>query len=398
MLSETQDTLLKIVSSQLFQKPWPDFGKISWESLLKEAEQQAVFPIVYKTVEQFLPDEILQKTHSKYFAYVASNIRNAHQHWELHKLLSKHEIPYVIIKGMASASYYPEPFVRSMGDIDFLVPKEMLEEAKSLIIEQGYTTNENSRHHAHYAFCKDKEILEMHWEPNGLPDGKKGEICREYLTDIIQTATVYENQNEQFLIPDVFHHGLVMLLHTAMHIINTGIGLRHLCDWAVFVGKLDDQEFRNLFEEKLKTAGLWRFAQLLTQLSAEYLGCPERKWAMEDVDHGLLLAMIEDVFASGNLGKKDPERINEAKLYTTGETGTIDKSRTVVLKVLSKKAYKVMPVCKKVKILLPIGWLVVGVKHLLLIKRGKRPKVHVNKMIAGAEMRRAIYQEFQLFQ
>ncbi len=189
-----------------------------------------------------------------------------------------------------------------------------------------------------------------------------------------------------------------MLLHTATHMINSGIGLRHLCDWAVFVGKLEEKEFREIFEEKLRTAGLWRFAQLLTQLFIEYLGCPNREWAMGSVDHELLQSMIEDVFAAGNFGKKDAERINEAKLFTTRDSGTVNKSRTVVVRALSEKAYRTMPIFRKIKLLLLIGWLVVGVKHMSLILKGKRPKVHINKMIEGAELRRGIYQEFQLFQ
>lgn len=398
MLSEIQSTLLRIVCSQLFQKPLPNVVQIEWEALLKEAEQQTVFSIVYTAVEELLPEIVLSKARTQYFLHMRSSIRNAHQHGELHELLSEHKIPDVIIKGMASAAYYPDPFLRAMGDVDFLVPKEKLEETKKLLLERGYTTNENSNHHAHLAFHKGPEVLEMHLESNGIPEGQKGDICRNYLSNVIETANTYETQNERFLVPDAFHHGLVMLLHTATHMINTGIGLRHLCDWAVFVGKLEEKEFRSLFEEKLKTAGLWRFAQLLTQLSIEYLGCPIREWAMEFVDHELLQSMIEDVFAGGNFGKKDAERINEAKLFTTRDSGTVNNSRTVMLRALSEKAYRMMPMCRKIKLLLPIGWLVVGVKHMSLILRGKRPKIHISKMLRGAETRRGIYKEFQLFQ
>lgn len=46
-----------------------------------------------------------------------------------------------------------------------------------------------------------------------------------------------------------------MLLHVAGHLINTGIGLRHLCDWAVFVAKFSDEGFCEMFEDKLKAVG-----------------------------------------------------------------------------------------------------------------------------------------------
>lgn len=120
--------------------------------------------------------------------------------------------------------------------------------------------------------------------------------------------------------------------------------------------------------------------------------------SMESVNHELLQSMIEDVFAAGNFGKKDAERINEAKLFTTRDSGTVNKSRTVVLRALSEKAYRMMPMCRKIKFLLPIGWLVVGVKHIRLIMRARKPKIHISKMLRGSETRRGVYQEFQLFQ
>lgn len=36
----------------------------------------------------------------------------------------EHGIPYVILKGCASASYYPYPFDCALEDVDFIVGKE----------------------------------------------------------------------------------------------------------------------------------------------------------------------------------------------------------------------------------------------------------------------------------
>ncbi len=400
-MTDAQQLLLQILGAQLFGRELPDFDGVDWPALVKEAEQQTVFPLVFSAVESRLPEELVPKCQSKYFMYAGTSIRNAHQHGKVHKLLAGNGIPYVIIKGMASASYYPDPFLRSMGDVDFLIDKSNIPAVTALLKNAGYSTNEKSDHPAHLAFRKGSETIEMHWEPNGLPEGEKGELCRKYLEDIIPTGIGYDTQNEHFIIPDTFHHGLVLLLHTATHIINTGVGLRHLCDWALFAGKTEDAEFRALFEEKLKAVGLWRFAQLLTRVSVRYLGSPEKAWAAdnaEDTDGALLEAMIGDVFDAGNFGRKDSERLNEAKLMTSGKSGTVDGSKGVLFKALTEKAYKAMPVCKKAKILLPIGWIVAGVKHLKLVRKGRRPKIHVGKMLAGAEKRRNIYTQFKLYQ
>ena len=383
----------------MFQRQVPDYENADWTSLLAEARSQAVFPLVFPVVGPMLPPDISSRARAVYYAHIQAGARNARSHGELHELLTAGHIPYVILKGMASAACYPDPFLRTMGDIDFLVGKGRLDEAKELLIREGFTAGAEGKHHAHLAFRRGEAVFEMHWEPNGLPDGEKGDICRGFLSDIFETAVLYETQSERFLIPDDFHHGLILLLHTAKHMINTGIGLRHLCDWAVFAGRLDEQTFRGIFENRLRTAGLWRFAQILTQLSAEYLGCPPRAWAADEADRDLLESLMEDVFASGNFGRKDAERINEAKLITSGGAGGMaDRSGSALLSAFSEKAYKALPLCRKVRFLLPIGWLIAGVKHLRMIARGKRPKFRIGRTVSGAKARRKIYREFRLFQ
>jgi hypothetical protein len=241
---------------------------------------------------------------------------------------------------------------------------------------------------------KPDSVCEMHWRLAGIPKGEVGDRLRVALDNLIETGYVTENG----VLPDDFHHCLIMLVHMAYHMTDTGIGLRHLCDWAVFVNRMDD--FELTFKDTLQSCGLWRYAQLLTQLCIKYLHIPEQKWAMEAVDDGLLEAMICDIFASGNLGSKDSERINQAKFMTDRNTGRIDgKSMGVKLVTfMNEKARSAMPICDKYKVLLPVGWLYTGGRHLVRIVQGKRPKIHVNAMMEGARKRREIYKEFHLYE
>lgn len=94
--------------------------------------------------------------------------------------------------------------------------------------------------------------LEMHFNLAGIPEGKPGELVREYSKDIYEKASLCRLNNGEAMLPSPFHHGLIILLHTCHHMTGEGIGLRHLCDWAVFVNSLSDDEFRQLFEDRLK--------------------------------------------------------------------------------------------------------------------------------------------------
>ena len=399
MISDTQRILLGLLGAKLFSDRRSRVREEDAIPLVKEAVQQTVFLMIYKDLEDSLPADERARVRGLYMSGLTGSLRNIACHDELHRRMARHRIPYVVIKGLASAAYYPEPVLRVSGDVDFMIRRKDIGKTKDILTAEGYTPGGNHKHPAHLAFHKGTEILEMHWEPNGLPESAAGDLCRRYLSDIYKTSKMYRSNTIRCRVPDTFHHGLILLIHTATHLIDTGIGLRHLCDWAVFAAGLDDREFCEIFEEKLKKTGLWHFAQILTAASVKYLGCPEKRWAEGAADDRFLEALMEDIFAAGNFGRKDGERINEAKLMTTKGSATVDGSNIVLqlFRALSEKARQEMPVCRKIAVLLPAGWLYVSIRYIMLILSGKKPEIHVRKMVRGARKRRAVYKEFRLY-
>jgi hypothetical protein len=84
-------------------------NNIDWAALYDEAIQQSVLPIVYSAVQDKLPTDMQSQWSDTFYQCIASNMRVNYEHSELHSLMSQAGIPYVILKGVASASYYPEP-------------------------------------------------------------------------------------------------------------------------------------------------------------------------------------------------------------------------------------------------------------------------------------------------
>ena len=399
-MNEVQRNLLKVLSYSIFglkpSRGIDNMQNCNWNGLLKEAQLQGVYLFVFDSVKDVIIEELdedkLNYYTSLYYRVVSKNINNAYYHRKLNTLFSRNNIPYVIIKGQASGSYYPNPKLRSSGDIDFLVSPENIERAGALLEEIGYLkVNEKVEHDFHIAYYNSIQTIEMHWKIGGVPMSAVGDICRGYLNDIIET----EKKHDGMMIPDDFHHGLILLLHTARHMLNTGIGIKHLCDWAVYVSKVDVSKY----EIQLRKVGLWRFAQLLTQVSIQYLGCPIQKWAMVNIDNELLEEVVDDFFAAGEFGIKNPDRINEAKIMTTNAQGNVGNNSFLQLfRMLTEKAQKALPICDKYGLLIPFGWIYVGIRHLVMIVQGRRPPIHVREMIDGAEKRRRIYKKFELFE
>ncbi len=406
MITATQSNLLDILSDVLFQTGREPSGTVQWNGILEEAYAQGVFLLVYgekkDSIAPYLSEDDVKTWDGTFFRFFSSGMKNRYHHNKVHDMMSASGVPYVILKGQASASYYPKPYLRSSGDVDFMVGKEDIEKVKAVLDENGYKINSHSDSQFHIDFHQKTITLEMHWEPSGVPNGDKGDLCREYLKDIFSTSVCYDEEDAHFVVPDAFHHGLILLLHTAHHMINSGVGLRHLCDWAVFANRLSDEEFVRLFEERLKKAGLWRFAQLLTQLCIRYLGCSPRKWAVQDdqADEEYLEHFMQDVFESGNFGRKAPERINEAKLMTTASEGKVTDGYGAanLLHALADKARTEMEICKRMPVLIPVGCIYVLYKHIRRIMKGGRPKIHISKMVSGAMERGQIYRRFRLFE
>ena len=368
-MNKTQISLLSLLSYKLFSK-----GKAIElsEPIIKEAKLQAVSSLITKD-----------------YQIIANNIRVDAAHAEFTETLKG--IPFVILKGYASAYYYPEPTYRVMGDVDFYVAPKHYKSAYQRMIQNGYKQS-TKEHERHEAFNKGKVHFELHSEIKGIPNGKDGikvaspkaeKIVRHYLDDVIKTAQTVETQHGQIIIPDDFHHGLIMLLHVAGHIINDGgVGLRHLCDWAVYADKVDISKYRS----QLKEMGLWTFACQLTAVSSKYLGLKKYSWC-EKFDNEFLKTFIEDILNAGNFGRKTAGRSTSFNLTQKGN----------VIKSFASMTQNRYEFCKNYPLLLPVGMIAYIVRYVWNRLTGKAKWVKLTT-IKEAKNRKSIYEQFKLFQ
>ena len=398
MTELTKITLLSLLSNSLFNVPVETINGTVWQDLFQESMLQSVSALVFSNIQrEWLPNDIAATWEENAYQIMMNNMQVDADHAKLHNILLSAKIPYVILKGNVSASYYPDPMLRSMGDVDFLINKTDVGKVDLLLRKNGFIP-QPSIHECERAYHKGMSVWELHWEVNGIPSGEVGGRIREYLSDIIEKAQPAELMSGEYQSPTPFHHGLVMLLHVARHMTTGGIGLRHLCDWAVFAERIGD-EFPELFEEKLKAVGLWRFAQLLTQLSVRYLGSSPEKWMGEPEDE-LLNALKDDVFASGNFGAKDRNRADEAKFITSRKKGGVNDDSDLKQAILSANEIvrKHWIFADKVPILYPAGWAFFGGRYALRSMTGKRKKINVKNLADSAKIRKSIYQKIHLFE
>ncbi len=395
MLSLGQEALLALLK----QNSEFDFSTLSvedWQEIKKESAAQAVTLLAFdgtKKCSQHIPKDIYDDWFNMSMKHLLSNKLALKSQSNLTKIMLENHFHYIILKGSASASYYPDPEKRILGDVDFLIDKKQQTKIESVLIKSGYK-KELDEHICHRVFKKEHEHLEMHFEVAGIPDGNAGLLFREYLENAVFQ---FENTNTDFNNPIPKIHAAIILLHTIHHLLGEGLGLRHLCDWAYFVNKTHAESFwQNEFLPFLKNTGTLKFAAIITKTAHIYLGTVCPKWAI-NIPETLCERVIEDFFDAGNLGKKDKNRSGSARMISQhGKNGTKNSKFKNQFLTLKNSMYYLYPFLHQWKILYPIIFIWRIIRYLYLMLLGRRPSLI--KANTYANKRLSLYRQFNLYE
>lgn len=341
-----------------------DVTNIDIDAVFEESLHQEVAPLIYGVLKKKgLIDKVKDKELLKSLRpRLAKGNGVFLTHVEISSLFKN--IEHTVIKGVASAKYYPEPFSRIMGDTDVIVND--VEKAKEILENNGYKCVNENAELWHIEYQKNSMSVELHHTIHGIPEGNVQ--VEALFDDLYKKTETYQTVFGDVTVPSHFHNGLIMLLHMHSHFNSSGIGLRHLSDWAVFVNSFTEEEFINIFEAKLKSIGLWRFAQMLSQASTK-IGLSYNSW-MGEREEELSTFIIEDMLSGGNFGRKDKKKkaiIGFVPKDNEAESSPVKQ----YFKYGIKNIYAMWPKTKKYKILLPFAFIVYCFRILFRIILGK---------------------------
>lgn len=387
--------MLRLLSQALFGAPKEPLPQtLDLTALYALCRTHAVLGIVFDVLPpsaaQFAPD-VYEKWQTQAFGIARRNMSYQHMDCELHRLLTSAGIPHSTIKGTAAAAVYPNPMLRQMGDIDFIVSPEDMARTHALLTQNGYAETGHS-HRFHESFVKDGMTYELHFAVSLVPEGKD-DVLR--LVDrLIPTARTYQTDSGELLIPDAFHHGMVLLLHMQRHLSNnSGLGLRHLCDWLVFVRSMPDREFCDLFEQTLRSVGLWRFAQILSRLGCRYFAMEHRPW-MGEADAETEIALMSEILDSGNFGNNDVQRAQEAFFFRRGNSRR--SAFASFFAACTEKVCVWAPFYATHRWLLPVGYVAYAFRMLGLVLTGKTT-LHLRTAYQKGTARNSTIDNLRLF-
>ncbi|MCR5149593.1 MAG: nucleotidyltransferase family protein [Clostridiales bacterium] len=211
-------------------------------------------------------------------------------------------IPYVILKGTAAAVYYPEPLRRTLGDIDILVKPEYFEQAYNALISSGYVKDSSVYGgDRHERFFINGVTVELHRRFAQLNSLEQEKMLDTWLFE----AEPVEGKIDSHIFPMLPEplSGISLLAHISQHL-ESGLGLRHILDFVMYVDKaLDDEKWHN-FKELTDILGLTKLAETAAFAGQKYFGAyPDYRWC-RSADVKLCEEFMDYALSCGDFGVK----------------------------------------------------------------------------------------------
>ena len=223
-----------------------------------------------------------------------------------------------ILKGQGNALLYPDPYMRTSGDIDIY-----LNGGRNRVMQyiNKVYPNQVTRYH-HIDFPVMKTAIEVHFTPSYMFFPAHNRRMQKWFNEVMDlqcsnVVTLPDGYGE-ITVPTTCFNVIYILSHLYRHVFTEGIGLRQLIDY-YFVLRNTDCNIANkaVLQRELKHLGLWKFAKAVMYVLHETLGLPEENMiAPIDVNEGRFL--LAEIMQGGNFGQYDTRlgsKENEGKLH-----------------------------------------------------------------------------------
>lgn len=337
-IKKEQMVLLELLKATLFQINPEIPSDNDWERVFEMARGHCIVSLL----EPIIPQDYRSEWTNESCQRVSHFLKVIYEQGELVKLLKERNVPVVILKGTAAAMYYPEPARRTMGDIDFLVPVELYDDTKNYLEQNGYIFCEEC--YRHCEFVKNGIDFELHKQFSSDKFNDIEHILRRGMEHI------QEYEINQLMFPGLppCENGLILLGHMMYHIKISGLGLRQVIDWMMFVyNVLDDRTWEMDFKALASEAGLEKLAITITFMCKKWLGLPDRITWCNDADEELADLLMQRIIVDGNFGRQ----------RSSGENASASIRKKGLFPYLQNAGIYHWPLAQKYKVFRLFAWL-----------------------------------------
>ncbi len=408
-MTTNEAIFLKLLSASIFSSEIhiDDLAEdMEWNVIYEESINQTVAALIYESVcrlkASILPySELMLNWEEESMISVMRNSNIMYEHKALLEILNANGIKCAVLKGAAAAINYPKPDLRNMGDIDILVKEEEFEKVKCLMKENGYDEIIIFPQVSHeLGFKKNNVKFEMHLNAPGVPDGSLGKKISAEIQKIPESTVTARVGGIEFPKPETKHNGLILLLHIIHHL-GSGIGLRQITDWAMFVNnELTADIWQKELEPILREYKILNFTKVLTKMCCKYIGLSFEKciWC-KDADDKACDEFIKNIFEDGNFGRKNDARNNSATMLI-GNSTQKDIGGFPVYKMfcnLQNAGKRAWPLARKNKFVSLFAWTYIPGRFIKRLFTGERRFKELITIMGSAKKRYPLIKKLKIF-
>ena len=293
-----------------------------WKVMYDLAKKQALIGVLFHGIKQ-LPKELAPDADLLFkWMGIAQKIRQQNIRLFIDSVKVSKKFKQVgfrncILKGQGNALLYPDPYMRTPGDIDIY-----LHGGRNRIMKyvDKVCPNQVMRYH-HVDFPVMKTPIEAHFTPSYMFFPIHNRRMQKWFKEVMDlqcsnVVTLPDGYGE-ITVPTMNFNVIYILSHLYRHVFTEGIGLRQLIDYYYVLINDELLVIRDTLHRELKYLGLWKFAGAVMYVLHETLGLPEEKMiAPVDVKEGKFL--LAEIMQGGNFGQYDTRLGNkedEGKLH-----------------------------------------------------------------------------------
>ena len=279
-----------------------------WRVLYDMAIKQTLVGIVFAGVErlpkeQHPPRDILLTMHRLSVRIKHSNIELNRKCVAVAKKFAAEGFKSCILKGQGIAQLYPDPGVRTPGDIDIWLKGS----SKEIIgyVKKFFPNCKPTYHHVDFPVSSDVDI-EIHYRPTWMYNPFTNKRLQRYFDSVAheQFANRIETAEGCFPAPTVAFNRIYILLHIYRHLFSEGIGMRQLLDYYFVMQQPMSAKDRSEYVALLKRFGLKKFASAAMYAMQEMFGAGNGNPIVEP-NRRLGKFLLREIMIAGNFGKYD---------------------------------------------------------------------------------------------
>lgn len=211
-----------------------------------------------------------------------------------------------ILKGQGNANMYPEPLLRTSGDIDVWVEGER-RDIRNFVLSKCKYAQDGDVHIELPLF--DDVSVEVHYIPSFNCVPKYDKRLQQWFQDhsdeqFSNKVALMTNPEESIFVPTTHFNAVQQMSHIMAHFFVEGIGLRQFVDYFYVLKRFIDEKCSEDFESLFGYLGILKFARGVMWIEKTILGL-DNKYLLVKPDAIIGKVILKEIEEGGNFGFHD---------------------------------------------------------------------------------------------